>query len=142
MGDWMNEKVLGSDIACVIDFDMGVAGEGKLVTGRACLSQDLIHAVTTPKGSLLWHPSYGIDVYKYIKMGDSVVNRLQLEQEVRRTIQADPRVVFGSVVVTAESWGTDKIRVKAQCTPIEEEHPLNLIFGFGAFDSKGEVVDA
>lgn len=137
----MDSKVLGTDIACLLDFDMGVAGEGRLLAGRECLAQDLIHGLTTPKGSLRWHPSYGIDIYKFIKSGDSVINRLQIEQEIRLTIQADPRVVFGSVKVIISKWDLERISFKVECIPISEEHPLNLVFGWGTFDIAGEVVN-
>lgn len=137
----MSEQVLGSDIGFLHDFDMGIAGEGKLVAGRSCLAQDLIHALTTQKGGIPWHPDYGMDIYQFVKMPNILINRMQLEQEVRLTVAADPRVEVGSVRVQVLSWDQNKIQYKVSCTPITEAHPLNLVFGWGAYDATGKVVE-
>lgn len=137
----MSEQVLGSDIGFLHDFDMGTSGEGKLALGRDCLAQDLIHALTTPTGGIPWHPDYGIDIYKFIKMPNILINRMQLEQEVRLTVAADPRVEMGSVRVQVLSWDQNKIQYKVSCIPITEAHPLNLVFGWGAYDATGKVVE-
>lgn len=136
----MSEDVLGKDILFLYDFEMGASGAGKLATGRDCLAQDLLHALTTPKGSLLWHPDYGVDIYRFIKLANTPTNRLDLEQEIRLTIEADPRVELGSVRVFVSEWSLGKIVFKVTCTPITKEHPLNFVFGYGAYDISGKVV--
>ncbi len=138
----MAEDVLGKDIAFIYDFDMGVAGEGCLAKGRDCLAQDLLHALSTPQGSLPWHPTYGVDIYAYIKMPGTATNRLALEQEIRLTVEADPRIELGSVRVEIQEWDLNKIRYKVICTPVTEENPLILVFGYGAYDIEGKVVAA
>ena len=138
----MSEGVLGADIGFWHDLDMGTSGEGRLVSGSDCLAQDLIHALTTPKGGIPWHPDYGIDIYKFVKMANNPINRLQLEQEVLQTVAADPRVAFGSVRFQIIGWDMNKIEFKVICTPIVDEHPLNMVFGWGAYDAEGKVVAA
>ena len=140
MNDLDNREHLGTDIAFLYDFDMGAAGEGRMVKGGECLGQDLIHALTTPKGSLKWHPDYGVDVWKYLKMANTFLNRSQLKKEIVSTVEADPRVELGSVSVQFVEWDLNRIRIKVICAPIGEAHPLNLVLDYGMYDAKGEVV--
>lgn len=134
------EEVLGKDIALLHDLDMGIAGEGKVAIGRDCLAQDLIHALTTSKGSLRWHLAYGVDIIRYLKMPNTGTNRLALEQEIRLTVEEDPRVELGSVRIELREWDLNVIHFKVVCTPITEKHPLNLVFDYGLYDSSGKVV--
>lgn len=136
----MAEDILGTDITFLYDFDLGASGAGKMASGRDCLAQDLLHALSTPKGSLPWHPEYGVDIYRFIKMADSATNRLDLEQEIRLTVEADPRVELGSVRIYVKEWDINKIFFKVTCTPITKEHPLNLVLGYGAYSIDGKVV--
>lgn len=138
----MSDNLLGKDIAFIYDFDMGAAGEGKLVTGRDCYAQDILHALTTPKGSLLWHPSYGVDILRFLKMPNNLTNRLALEQEIRLTVEDDPRTQLGTVRLNIREWDMNIIHIKVTATPITEEHPLNFVLGYGAFDIEGKVVAA
>ena len=111
-----------------------------MAKGVECLGQDLIHALTTPKGSLLWHPDYGVDIWKYLKMENTFINQSQLKKEILSTVEADPRVELGSIQVQIEGWDLNRIGLKVTCTPIGEAHPLNMVLGYGMYDAKGEVV--
>lgn len=134
------EEFLGVDMAMdTEDLTVTATGDSKLVSGRACLAQDLLNALMTPKGSLLWHPEYGFDVYKYVKKENTAINRLQFTQEVKATVEADPRVQIGHTHVTVLSWDLSLIRFKVSTLPIGETHPLNLVLGYGAYTVEGEV---
>lgn len=137
----LDERVLGSDIRFLYDFDLGSGGEGRMVQGVECLLQDTLHAITTPIGSIPWHPGYGMDIYYYIKLPNLPIHRLQLIREVTRTVESDPRVVFGSVRVVIQSWDMNRIKFKVTLTPITESNPVNLVFGWGAYDQEGKVVN-
>ena len=136
----MNEDVLGKDIGFLNDFKLGLSGEGELVSGRTCYAQDIIHALTTPKGSLLWHPTYGVDILRFLKMPNTMMNRLSLEQEIRLTIEDDPRTQIGQVKINILEWTLNILKIKVVSTPITEENSISFVFGYGAFDIEGKVV--
>lgn len=138
----MGDEILGKDIAFIYDFDMGTSGEGRLASGRDCYAQDILHALITPIASLPWHPTYGVDILRFLKMPNNIMNRLALEQEIRLTVEADPRTQLGAVRVNILEWDMNIIRIKVTSTPITEEHPLNFVLGYGAFDITGKVVAA
>ena len=134
------EEFLGCDMAMEAqDLKVSATGDVKLVSGRACLAQDILNALMTPKGSLLWHPEYGFDIYKYVKKENSAINRLQFVQEVKTTVEADPRVQPGHTRVEVLTWNLRLIRFKVSALPINETHPLNLVLGYGAYSVEGEV---
>ena len=134
------EEYLGVDMAMEAqDLTVSARGDVSLVSERACLAQDLLNALMTPKGSLLWHPEYGFDVYKYDKKENTAINRLQFTQEVKATVEADPRVQPGHTKVIILTWDLQMIRFKVHTLPISETHPLNLVLGYGAYTVEGEV---
>ena len=134
------EEYLGSDMAMNNqDLKVSALGDVSLVSGRACLAQDILNALMTPKGSLLWHPDYGFDIYKYVKKVNTAINRLQFMQEVKATVEADPRVEPGHTSVTVLTWDLSLIRFKVSALPIGESHPLNLVLGYGSYTVEGEV---
>ena len=134
------DEFLGRDMAMEAqDLKVSATGDVKLVSGRACLAQDILNALMTPKGSLLWHPEYGFDIYKYVKKENSAINRLQFVQEVKATVEADPRVQPGHTKVEVLTWNLRLIRFKVSALPINDAHPLNLVLGYGAYSVEGEV---
>lgn len=122
------------------DLQLQAIGDVSIVSRIKCLQQDLLNALTTPKGSLFWHPNYGVDIFKYIKMTNTATNRLQLILDIKRTINADPRVQIGKTIVTVTSWDLQKIKIKIQVLPIKTAHPLNFVLGYGVYGADGEVV--
>lgn len=134
------EEYLGTDMAMETqDLKVSALGDVALVSGRACLAQDLLNALMTPKGSLLWHPEYGFDIYKYVKKENTAINRLQFAQEVKATVEADPRVQPGHTKVEIVTWNLQMIRFKVNTLPINDTHPLNLVLGYGAYTVEGEA---
>ena len=126
----MDNGYLGTDIAFMRDFDMQADGDTALSSGLDCLSQDLVHALTTPKGDLWYDPSYGVDIYKYLKAENTQTQRLALELEIIVTIEVDPRVVAGSARASVRSWDLHKINIEASCRPFGQSNRLNMVLGY------------
>lgn len=132
---------LGTDIAYNNNFQTGGTGDTATLTGRACLAQDLRHALTTPKGDLWYAPQYGVDIYKYMHNEITEINRLSLELEIVLTMEADPRVVTGSGRAKVIDWDLHRVKVNASCQPVDGSNRLNMVLGYtpNAFEA-GVVV--
>lgn len=137
----MDTGYLGTDIAYHKNFDMLATGDTNLASGINCLSQDLLHALTTPKGDLWYDETYGVDIYKYLKGENTETQRLALELEIIMTLEADPRVVTGSAVAQIVSWNLHKISIKASCKPIAESNRLNMVLGYSPSAFTAEVTN-
>ena len=126
----MGRGYLGTDMAFDKDFVATAAGDADLTGGLACLAQDLKHALTTPRGDLWYDPSYGVDIYKYLKGENTETERLAMALDIVLTIEADPRVVAGSARAEAVKWDLHSIAFKASCQPVGESNRLNMVLGY------------
>lgn len=126
----MDTGHLGKDMEFSNQFQTLATGDTAIVSGRNCLAQDLRHALTTPKGDLWYEPTYGVDIYKYLKNEINEVNRLSLELEIVLTIEADPRVVANSAIAKVVEWDLHSVKVKASCQPIDGSNRLNMVLGY------------
>lgn len=126
----MNEAYLGLDVAFDKDFLLVPTGDVQTAAARQCLAQDLILALSTPRGDLWCHPAYGMDIYKFLHNENIEINRLEFVQEIKRVIAADPRVQSGTVQAEIVSWDLHDIRFRASCVPITGGNPMNLVAGY------------
>lgn len=139
----MVQELLGTDLA-VANGDLVVqpGGDVDLVDGTACLAQDLANRLRTPVGGLLAHTDYGSRILELAHETDSLVNRLDLEQELRAAAEADPRVVPGSARAKVLSWTRDGVRAQLSLLPVGETNRLNLVLGYGVSEITAEVATA
>jgi phage baseplate assembly protein W len=68
-------------------------GDLTLITGIACLEQDLINRLRTPVGSLPYHPEYGSILPEIIgkKNDDGWITKARIE--ISKCLQSDDRVI-------------------------------------------------
>lgn len=126
----MNEEYLGVDAAFAGDLLTVPTGDVQVAAERSCLVQDLQLALSTPRGSLWCHASYGMDIYKYLHTDNTEINRLEFVQDIRRVIESDPRVLTGSTIVNVVDWDLHSIRFTASCEPVTGGNPINLVAGY------------
>lgn len=74
------------------EFDSDEYGDLAVVSGISTLSQDLIHRLITPLGSLLYHPDYGSDFLTLVGNRNDVTWRQKAAIEVSRCFLSDLRV--------------------------------------------------
>ena len=73
-------------------------GDIKTVSGIDNLKQAVINQLLTPRGTLMMHPTYGSDLYRYIGRQATYENMVMIEDEILATIQQDLRVENASAV--------------------------------------------
>jgi len=133
---------LGTDILVVNrDFSVLPTGDVETCSGTACLVQDLVHRLDTPRGGLWMHPDYGLDLYRFLHLEGLAVHVLDFQHSVQAEVEKDPRVVPGSAVVEMLQWDLDeRIRFRLTCKPIGVTNPLNLVLGYDLKTVTLEVV--
>lgn len=71
----------------------------RFARGVDVLINALIRRITTPRGTLYFHPDYGLDVREYVGLELTPSTRTRIQSEVEQQIEADPRVYAGTVDV-------------------------------------------
>lgn len=136
----MSDEQLGTDIALNKDFVTIPTGDTVTVKGRACLGQDLVTRMTTPLGDLWCHQEFGFDIYKYVQLENTEINRLAFVQDAAITLEKDPRVVAGSAQAEIMAWDMKSIRLAESVQPVTGGNRLNMVFGYSSSEITGEVV--
>ncbi|MDK2955422.1 MAG: hypothetical protein PWQ57_918 [Desulfovibrionales bacterium] len=137
----MSEVIYGQDIALDDDWQPKVAADGSLILtdGVDTGLQDIRLRLFTPLGELFYDVGFGSLVHYWIKEESTSATRAAFCQEVRRRVQADPRVVIGSASCKILSWDETGITARVTFTFIDETHPYNLIVTVGG-DSRVDVI--
>lgn len=117
-----SDAMYGRDIRC------GVGGlrPGQVVTGRLLVAEAIYRRLTTPRGSLLYAPNYGIDIARYLGMESTVPNAVRIAGEVRGEVEKDDRVDL----VIARGFVTQL----AGATALAMHVDLEIVCGAGPFN--------
>jgi phage baseplate assembly protein W len=75
-----------------------------LVDGQLVI-RDLLNALSIKQGDKVGQPTYGTTLWSYVFEPESSETRGQVEDEIRRVITEDPRIVLNSVGVYYQDNG-------------------------------------
>ncbi|MCC5911313.1 MAG: hypothetical protein JJT76_12830 [Clostridiaceae bacterium] len=129
---------LGSDIAFEEkQVRVAATGDADGVEGLDCYFQDIVNRLSTPKGAIWCHPEYGVLIYNHLQEQDSVTNRLEMEQDIRRAMEEDPRSEYGTAHAEVIEMENETIKIAASVKPIGHDTPLNLVL---KYDQNGAEV--
>lgn len=84
------------------------------LTDGELVKRDLLNAFNIPQGSKPGRPDYGTTIYNMIFEPNTADVQAQVEAEVRRVIEQDPRVFINNVQITASSTSEHIIVVEAE----------------------------
>lgn len=90
------ELELGTDVSTFPDLDPTFAP----LIGPRVVAEALARRLTTPRGSLLGQPDYGIDVRDALNEGVSRASLFALKASIEAEAEADPRVAEVDVSLT------------------------------------------
>ncbi len=137
----MMDEALGTDIRIEDgDFVTNPTGDIQLVTGKACVAQDIKHKLMSSADALFLHPGWGADLVRFIHAANDPLNRLDLQQAVQEALERDPRVEAGTAAAEVLSWERDHISIRATCRIIGETNPLNLVIDLSGGEIRIEVI--
>jgi phage baseplate assembly protein W len=83
------------------------------LTDNDLVKRDLLNAFNIPQGSKPGRPEYGTAIYNMIYEPNTADVQAQVEYEVRRIIEQDPRVAVNRVAINSSS-GDNVIIVEAE----------------------------
>lgn len=121
----MSEDFLGIDLKIdpeTQDMVLDAVGEPLLVRGRACLSQDVRHAILVSG-----------EVSGFIQRDVLPGDARELEGKVVAVAEADPRVVPGSAEATVLKADVDGLEIELEFLPIGLDSKENLTVRLGGF---------
>lgn len=97
------------------------------LTDEQLVIQDFVNALNIPQGSKPGRPSYGTAIWSYIFEPNTVDLENQVEHEIRRVAEEDPRLIVNSVAVTGLSSGI-MVEIELAISPMNQAQFLNLNF--------------
>lgn len=111
--------------------DGGVAGITRPVpitkkftlTDQNLVIRDLLNAFNIKQGDKVGQPQYGSSLWNFLFEPNNTAVLGQIEDEVRRIIAADPRIILGSVYINNQENGI-LLELEIAFTPFN--NPINL----------------
>jgi len=128
------DDLFGQDIKLGADGQALVAANGELLLteGAGTGVQDIRLRLETPLGELFYDAEFGSLVHEFFLDEQTGGRRSAFEAEVIAAIEADPRVVLGSVQCRVVAFDERGFEASASWSFIGEDHPFNLVLSYGA----------
>lgn len=93
--------------------------------------QDFINALNIRKGQKVGQPEYGSDIWNFIFEPNTTDVQFQLEEEIRRIANLDPRLVLNSVIAFPQENGI-LLEVEIAISPFNDAQLLSIFFDSAA----------
>lgn len=123
---------LGTDIGWSGgDLVVDSTGDLALETGDECLVTDLVHRLSTWRGSYFRHPTDGMPWDAYHQAESDGTTHLAVAADLEREVERDERVEPGSARARVRRWTLDRVEFSVTVRAIGEPHALNLVIGGG-----------
>jgi phage baseplate assembly protein W len=135
------DDLFGQDIKLDVDGQALVAANGELILTQGVETglQDIRLRLMSPLGELFYDVDFGSLIHEWYRDENNAANRNSFEAEVEQRIEADPRVVLGSVSCAIVSWNETGFTAQAAFKFIGEDHPYNLVISYDS-DKKELVI--
>ena len=113
------DSALGRDLRLTKGRLSAINGKFNLVSGVDNYSQALKTLVVTEPGDLLFHPTYGCGVRRFIGSSNSRARAMLAGELVRRGVAADPRT--GEVKKAAATVQGDRLDIEVEAVSIHDQ---------------------
>lgn len=75
------------------------------LTDEQLIIRDLINALSIRPGEKVGQPNWGSTIWNYLFEPNTSENRVAIEEEIRRVVGADPRIILNTVSVNSQENG-------------------------------------
>jgi phage baseplate assembly protein W len=89
--------------------------------------QDLVNALNIPLGQKVGQPGYGTTVWSYVFEPNTADTQRQIENEIRRVANLDPRIQLNYVQVYPRDNGI-LVEIEMAVNPFNEASVLSMFF--------------
>ncbi len=103
---------------------------------RDLVIQDFINALNIPQGQKPGRPDYGTNLWSFIFEPNTLDTRIQLENEIRRVANMDPRITMSSIEIFPQENGI-LIEVEISISPFNSVEQLAIFFDENASKAFG-----
>jgi phage baseplate assembly protein W len=107
------------------------SGKKFRTTDEQLVMQDLLNSFNIVQGQKPGKPEYGTTLWSYIFEPNTVDVRRQLEQEIARVVQLDPRIMLNNIQTTSTESGI-LIEMELAITPFNNATQLAVLFDQGS----------
>ena len=104
-----------------------IPGKKYRLTDEALVVQDLVNAFNIHKGEKVGQPEYGTALWTFIFEQNDATTQFALEDEIRRVVTQDPRIILNSVKSYPQDNGI-LIEVELAIAPFNVAQTLNIMF--------------
>lgn len=134
----IDTQIYGSDLALENgDIASGFSGDFQYVSQLDNLSQAIVNALTTEKGSLYYNPDYGINLNGIIGEKNIPLARERLRTEINNVLKAEPRIkTINNLVVEQDVNNISQLNVAIIVTPITTDATItiNLVYPYSTIN--------
>jgi phage baseplate assembly protein W len=116
-----------------IDFGDGIVPQPSKISKKYRLSDeqlvinDFINALNIPQGQKVGRPEYGTTLWSFVFEPNTTDVRVQLEAEVRRMAEMDPRIILNSVQAFPQDNGV-LLEVELAISPFNNPMTMSIMF--------------
>ncbi len=89
--------------------------------------QDFVNALNIPQGQKVGNPGYGTTLWSFVFEPNTADVQFQLENEIRRVANLDPRIILNSVKAYPQENGI-LLEVELAISPFNQAQFLNVFF--------------
>ena len=107
------------------------SGKKFRTTDEQLVLQDLLNSFNIVQGQKPGKPEYGTTLWSYIFEPNTIDVRKQLEQEIARVVQMDPRIMLNNIQTTSMESGI-LIEMELSITPFNNATQLAVLFDQGS----------
>jgi phage baseplate assembly protein W len=117
----------GSDISTLPDLDETFSP----ISGRRAVAEAIARRLSTPRGALPFHPTYGLDLRQWLNARASDATAFALTANIEAECEADERVLRASAAVVFEPATTSmRIAINLELA----DGPFKLVLGVSQLD--------
>lgn len=104
-----------------------VFGKKYRLTDEQLVIQDFINALNIRQGEKVGQPEYGTTLWDFVFEPNTADVQFQLEDEIRRVVSQDPRIVLNYVKAFPKENGI-LLEVQLAISPFNQEQLLSVFF--------------
>lgn len=103
------------------------AGNKFMLVDTPLVLQDFVNALNIPQGQKVGQPGYGTTLWSFVFEPNTADVQFQLENEIRRVANLDPRLVLNSIRAFPQENGI-LLELEVAVSPFNQAQLLNVFF--------------
>jgi phage baseplate assembly protein W len=107
--------------------DSITSGKRYRLTDQQLVIRDLLNAFNIPQGQKVGQPEYGTTIWSFVFEPNTQDVQTQLQEEIRRIANSDPRIKLGDVACYPQENGI-LVEIQISVSPFNQAELLSVFF--------------